>query len=179
MSNRITSRSSRYPYLTFYEILSDYFMIFIGISRPGLSLYSCPLYSAEIVSIHYLLTPGFHLLSLGTSAEGYDKYLNWLRQMSSLTFFSGWCLNNCHNQSNNWLIFQTTGCNLRTTRSSLLFTFLLPLPLLYHRKCFHSAEKVPITTSFFGIPALSFTQTISKNIEFVVKKICLQISPRP
>lgn len=181
MSNCITSRSSSYSYLTFCEILSVYFTIFTGLSRPGLSLYSCPLYSAEFVSIHYLLTPGFHLLSLGTSAEGHDKYLNRLRQMSSWTFFSGWCLKNCHNQSNNWLIFQTTECNLKTTRSSLLFTFLLPLLLLYLPEVFSYSRKikVPITTSFFGIPALCLHSQFIRILSLWSKTSVFRFHPRP
>lgn len=100
--------------------------------------------------------------------------------MFSPSFFSGWCLNNCHNQSNNRLIFQTTECNLRT-RSSLLFTFLLPLLLWYLPKVFSFSRKikVPITTSFFGIPVLSSHSQFIRILSLWSKRSVFRFHPAP
>lgn len=65
--------------------------------------------------------------------------------------------------------------------SSLLFTFLFSLLLLYLPKVFSFSRKikVPVTTTFFGIPALSSHSKFTRILSLWSKRSVFRFHPGP
>lgn len=107
MSNGITVRSQNYPGLTFHEILPQLFHTFsqgyLDLDCLSVLALFTVLKLLPFITFGYLNIHGFDVIvSNYFNLEAVWKESHyWLRQMSLLFFFSGWCLNNFHNHSDN------------------------------------------------------------------------------